>query len=42
MPTLKRFNYFVKEKDYISQFDYCYYFDVDMGIVDNVGGLSIR
>ena len=37
MPTLKRFNYFVKEKDYISQFDYCYYFDVDMGIVDKVG-----
>ena len=37
MPTLKRFNYFVKEKDYISQFDYCYYFDVDMGIVSEVG-----
>ena len=37
MPTLKRYNYFIKEKDYISQFDYCYYFDVDMGIVDKVG-----
>ena len=37
MPTLKRFNYFVKEKDYISQFDYCYYFDVDMGIIGKVG-----
>ena len=37
MPTLKRFNYFVKEKDYISQFDYCYYFDIDMGIVQEVG-----
>ena len=37
MPTLKRYNYFVKEKDYISQFDYCYYFDVDMGIVSEVG-----
>ena len=37
MPTLKRYNYFVKEKDYISQFDYCYYFDVDMGIVSKVG-----
>ena len=36
-PTLKRYNYFVKEKDYISQFDYCYYFDVDMGIVSEVG-----
>lgn len=37
MPTLKRFNYFIKEKEFISQFDYCFYFDVDMGIVDNVG-----
>ena len=37
MPTLKRYNYFVKEKEFISQFDYCYYFDVDMGIVDKVG-----
>jgi len=37
MPTLKRYNYFMKEKDFISQFDYCYYFDVDMGIVDKVG-----
>ena len=37
MPTLKRYNYFVKEKEYISQFDYCYYFDIDMGIVQEVG-----
>ena len=37
MPTLKRYNYFVKEKDYISKFDYCYYFDIDMGVVDKVG-----
>ena len=37
MPTLKRYNYFVKENEFISQFDYCFYFDVDMGIVDNVG-----
>ena len=37
MPTLKRYNYFVKEKEYISKFDYCYYFDVDMGIVEKVG-----
>jgi histo-blood group ABO system transferase len=27
----------MKEKDFISTFDYCYYFDVDMGIVDKVG-----
>ena len=37
MPTLKRYNYFVKEKEFISQFDYCYYFDVDMGIIGKVG-----
>ena len=37
MPTLKRYNYFIKEKEFISQFDYCYYFDVDMGIVGKVG-----
>jgi histo-blood group ABO system transferase len=37
MPTLKRYNYFVKEKEFISQFDYCFYFDVDMGLVDEVG-----
>ena len=37
MPTLKRYNYFIKEKEFISQFDYCYYFDVDMGIVGTVG-----
>ena len=37
MPTLKRYNYSIKEKDFISQFDYCYYFDVDMGIVSEVG-----
>ena len=37
MPTLKRYNYFIKEKEYISQFDYCYYFDGDMGIGGKVG-----
>jgi len=37
MPTLKRYNYFMREKEFISQFDYCFYFDVDMGIVDKVG-----
>lgn len=37
MPTLKRYNYFVKEKEYISKFDYCFYFDVDMAVVDKVG-----
>ena len=37
MPTLKRFNYFIKEKDWILEHDYCYYLDVDMGTVDKVG-----
>ena len=37
MPTLKRYNYFIKEKEFISKFDYCYYFDVDMGIDGKVG-----
>jgi histo-blood group ABO system transferase len=37
IPTLKRYNYFISEKEYISQFDYCFYFDVDMAIVDKVG-----
>ena len=32
MPTLKRYNYFVKEKDYILQHDYCFYLDADMRI----------
>ena len=30
MPTLKRYNYFMKEKDFILEHDYCFYFDVDM------------
>jgi len=37
IPTLKRYHYFLKEKDYISQFDYCFYMDVDMRIVGKVG-----
>ena len=37
MPTLKRYNYFVKEKDFILQHDYCFYFDADMR-VDNLVG----
>lgn len=37
IPTLKRYHYFLKESDYISQFDYCFYMDVDMRIVDKVG-----
>ena len=37
MPALKKYNFFIKEKDYISQFDYCYLIDADMGIVSQVG-----
>lgn len=37
MPTLKRYNYFVKEKDFILDHDYCFYFDADMR-VDNIVG----
>jgi len=33
IPTLKRYHYFMKEAEYISQFDYCFYMDVDMRIV---------
>ena len=37
MPTLKRYNYFMKEAEHISKYDYCFYFDVDMGLVAKVG-----
>jgi histo-blood group ABO system transferase len=37
IPTLKRYNYFLREREFIEQFDYCFYFDVDMAIVDKVG-----
>ena len=37
MPTLKRYNYFMKEREFISKFDYCFYFDVDMAIIEDVG-----
>ena len=40
MPTLKRYNYFVKEKDFILQHDYCFYFDADMR-VDNLVGNEV-
>lgn len=37
IPTLKRYHYFLKEKEHIEHYDYCYYLDVDMLIVDKVG-----
>lgn len=40
MPTLKRYNYFIKEKNFILQHDYCFYFDADMRI-DNLVGKEV-
>lgn len=37
MPTLKRYNYFLKEKEFILEHDYCFYFDADMRIDNPVG-----
>ncbi len=37
IPTLKRYNYFVKEKDFILEHDYCFYLDADMRIDALVG-----
>lgn len=37
MPTLKRYHYFLQEKDHIMNYDYCFYLDVDMLIVDKIG-----
>ena len=37
IPTLKRYNYFVKEKDFILDHDYCFYFDADMRLDGKVG-----
>ncbi len=37
IPTLKRYNYFVKEKDFILEHDYCFYLDADMRIDAPVG-----
>ncbi len=37
MPTLKRYNYFIKEKNFILEHDYCFYLDADMRIDSIVG-----
>jgi histo-blood group ABO system transferase len=37
IPTLKRYHYFLKEKEHLMNFDYCFYLDVDMKIVNKVG-----
>lgn len=35
--TLKRYNYFMREKDYIESFDYVFYSDVDMSFISPIG-----
>jgi len=37
MPTLKRYDYFIEQKNILSEYDYVYYSDVDMRFVDDVG-----
>lgn len=37
IPTLKRYNYFVREKEFILQHDYCFYIDADMRVKSFVG-----
>jgi hypothetical protein len=36
-PTLKRYNYFMLEREYIETFDYVFYLDADMLVVEPVG-----
>ena len=37
IPTLKRYHYFLQEQEHLAKYDYCFYLDVDMIIVDKVG-----
>lgn len=37
MPTLLRYNLFLQQEEYLKQFDYIFYIDVDMHIVDWIG-----
>lgn len=37
MPTLLRYNLFLQEEEYLKDFDYLYYIDVDMRITDWIG-----
>ena len=40
-PTLKRYHYFLQEREYIEQFDYVFYSDVDMEFVAPVSSEEI-
>lgn len=37
LPTLLRYNLFLQEEEYLKQFDYLFYIDVDMRIIDWIG-----
>lgn len=37
LPTLLRYNLFLQEEEYLKKFDYLFYIDVDMQIVDWIG-----
>ncbi|MEK9207396.1 MAG: hypothetical protein AAB922_02875 [Patescibacteria group bacterium] len=37
LPTLLRYNLFLREEEYLKNFDYLFYIDVDMQIVDWIG-----
>ena len=37
MPTLMRYHLFLQQEEYLSQFDYIFYIDVDMRITDWIG-----
>ena len=37
LPTLLRYNLFLQQEEYLKQFDYLFYIDVDMRIVDWIG-----
>ena len=40
-PTIKRYHYFLQERDYLNQFDYVFYSDIDMQFVGEVSGEEI-
>jgi|LakMenEpi03Aug12_release.lakeMendotaPanAssembly.Ray.scaffolds.fasta_scaffold38603_5 hypothetical protein len=40
--SLKRYSYFVDKKDLISQYDYVFYFDADLLVVENVNDFEFH
>ena len=37
VPSLMRYHYILSESEYLSDFDYCFYIDVDMKVVSKIG-----